>query len=194
MTLICPTGARKALILGVLGLIFGLAEARAGFTVVLDSTTLNNSNELTTFNYSIATTAFDKLTAGDSFTINNFAGYENGTITSPGNWQLATALNPTNPADSNLTFTFIGAAPITGPTTMTGFSAVSQLAGASIGTFDASITSTSGLSVPTSSGQVYVPGTGTIGPAPAPEPSSLVLGGIAAVVFALTYARRRRPC
>jgi hypothetical protein len=198
MPRICTPCVRNALAFGLIGVLFGLARAEAGFYVGLDSTAQVNTS--TQFNYSAGIAPNEQIAPGDSFTIYNFAGYVPGTITAPGGWSMSTdsaTLSPNlvlpasvDPSLPALTFSYIGSSPIAGPVTLSGFSAVSAFGGTTLGEFVGNNTPQTGFSS-TVIGNVLVPSSGLVSPIPAPEPSGLVTCAIGAVVFGLAYARRR---
>jgi len=185
-------------VLGGLGLLSaGLGEARAAFTVTLVSTAPSGPN--TQFNFSAAIAPEDTLTAGDFFRIYDFAGYVAGSITAPAGWTGSTALvNPTPPPDvilghgddpalTNLIYTYNGA-PVAGPLTIAGFSAVSTLNNLIVtkdfvGRVTKGTGATAGSPVD-SVGDIRVPGV--------PEPTSLVSGSIGVILFGVVYACRHR--
>lgn len=189
------------LYLGALGGAFGLAEARAGYTVELDATAPSGPNTL--FDYAASVSGKDTIAAGDYFTVIDFAGLVPGSIVAPAGWsakaEMSSSLLPPNfplthgddPAIPNLVFTYQGAAPITSSTPLTGFSAVSIYGSANtFRDFVGTVTSDIGKTV-TSFGDINVPTFGFPSPAPAPEPSSLISGGIGALIVGIAYARRR---
>lgn len=190
----------QTLALGVVGLAFGLTDARAAFSVQLDSTAAAG-NDNTTFNYSASISSNESIVAGDYFKIVDFSGLV-GTPTAPAGWTATTQLfDPTlpnvvlshgdDPGVPNLVFTYTGSTPIVGSTAITGFSAVSVFPTAgSTKDFYGVTTTSSGLSV-SSVSNVLVPTYGIPYPSPVPEPSSVISGGIGVVVFGLAFARRR---
>lgn len=196
--------ASTIVFLGALGGAFGLAEARAGYTVELDSTAPSGGNTL--FDYAAAVTGKDTITTGDYFTVIDFAGYVPGSIKAPAGWTATTEMTSSlltpnfplthgdDPAIPNLVFTYNGWTPITSNTAVAGFSAVSIYGNAnSFKDFVGTVTSDIGRTV-TSFGDINVPTFGFPSPAPAPEPSSLISGGIGVLIFGIGYARRRvRP-
>jgi hypothetical protein len=191
----------QALFLGALSLAFSLTEARAGFTVSLASTTASAGN--LQFNYSASIAGSEQIVAGNFFQFFDFSGLVPGSATAPAGWTATTPnydMNPLpsvilshadDPAVPNLVFTYNGSTPITGPVTLTGFSATSVFgSGGTLKNFTGHNTQSNGTFVDVV-GDVNVPSLGLPSPSPAPEPSSLVLGGIGAAFFGLTYARRR---
>jgi hypothetical protein len=199
------------LLSGLTWLVSGSTQARAGFTVSLDSAKAVGSDTQVAYSASIGST--DTLAAGDSFTVFDFAGYVDGTLVAPTGWTgvFSPALNggtpppgnaPTtppnvilthgdDPAIPNLTFTYIGATPITGPQSITGFSALSSFDTYALKDFTGVLTG-NGLKV-SSVGAVPAPALGGLPyPAPAPEPSSVVTGAIGLALAGFAYRRHRR--
>ena len=96
-----------------------------------------------------------------------------------------------DPAIPNLTFTYVGTKPITGPQSITGFSALSSFDTYVLKDFTGVLTG-NGLKVSTV-GTVPSPAVGGIPfPSPAPEPSSVVTGAIGLVLAGFAYRRHRR--
>jgi len=176
-------------------------EARAGFTVTLD--TVTGAGPFT-YSYSATIAPDDEVRTGDFFRIYDFAGYVAGSAVAPAGWTAAVAnLNPTPPpnvilshgddaATPNLTFTYTGAASLTpAQVAALAFTAQSTLGAASIAFKDFAGRDTKALgdAVGTkvdSVGDVRVPSV--------PEPSSLISVslGVLAVGGAYGYRRRRQ--
>jgi hypothetical protein len=108
-------------------IVMGGTEARAGYNATLVSVTPNGSNFTWTYNVSITPTN-ESISAGNFFRIFDFAGYVAGsaTVGTPGFTVSTALLNPPpppnvillhgdNPALLNITFTYGGVTPITGP-------------------------------------------------------------------------------
>jgi hypothetical protein len=184
---------------GLAWLALGLPQARAGFTVSLDST--SPSGSYTQFNYSASLTSSDQIVTGNSFTIYDFAGYVPGSITAPAGWTASVqALTPPpnvllshgdDPAYLNLTFTYTGSAPITNSTTITGFSAVSVSGDPVTAKNFVGQINAQGIGRVDTVGDTIVPATTLPSPAPAPEPSALVSGGIGLLIVGFIVRRRR---
>lgn len=175
-------------------------RAEAGFTVSFDSANAVGSN--TKINYTASIGSTDSIVAGDSFRIYDFTGYVGGTVVAPKDWVGSVGADNVAPPSvllthgndvgvPNLTFTYTGTTPITGPSTLGGFSALSSFNTYAIKDFTGTV-SGGGLRV-SSVGGIQSPVLGGIPfPAPAPEPSSLISGAIGLVVAGLAYRRRRR--
>jgi hypothetical protein len=181
---------------GLAWLVLGLPEARAGFTVSLDSTNPSGSN--TQFNYSASISNGDSIVSGNNFTVYDFTGYVTGSVTAPTGWSasVGNTTPPPNvllshgddPALPNLTFTYNGSAPIAGSATVTGFSALSN-DNLPLSTKDfVGVSGAVGQGLVNTVGDVQVPGIlGLPSPAPAPEPSSLVSVGTGLLLAGLAY-------
>jgi MYXO-CTERM domain-containing protein len=189
-----------ALSYGLAWLVLGLPQARAGFTVTLDGTTASGTN--TQFNYSASIGTGDSIVAGNTFTIYDFSGLVPGSLKAPDGWSGSTATTtpPPNvllthgddPAVPNLTFTYNGSSTISGPASVTGFSALSVFSDAKTTKDFVGVIGRPGVNLVSSVGDVQTPGDGLPSPAPAPEPSSLISGGIGLLLAGLAVARRRR--
>jgi hypothetical protein len=194
--------ARAALLCGVAWIALGTSPARAGFTVTLDSTAPSGSN--TVFNYSASVTDSDQVVAGNFFRIYDFGGLAPGTLTAPAGWAATVSksdlytppslilVHGDDPAIDNLTFTYKGTSPITGKTTVTGFSATTAL-GNGLATKDF-VGQSSLLSggVVSSIGDVSVPDPVLGQVLPVPEPSSVALTAVGVLALALHCSRRTR--
>ena len=172
------------------------ADARAAFTVTLDSTTPSGLN--TPFNYSAEISAGDTLTAGDFFRIYDFAGLV-GLPTAPAGWTVTTALlNPTPPPDVllsngdsatllNLIFTYNGA-PVTGPAVFSPFSAISTINDLVVTKdFVGRVTKSPGAS-----GGTFVDSVGAVRVPGVPEPASMLSVGLGLLVLGSAYGVRAR--
>jgi hypothetical protein len=181
--------------LALFGLVaFGSGEARAGYNVTLSSITGGGSDF--TWNYTVSITANqESVTAGNFFRFYDFSGYIPGTAVGPANF-IATVANsnpvpPPNvilqhgddPGIPNITYTYTGAVPLTGPVVIGTFSIQSTFGGQAIKDFAGQSTNTQTGSVIDSRTDVLVA---------IPEPTSVVslgLGGI--VLLGLGYTRLR---
>lgn len=184
-------------------LALGLSGARAGFTVVLDSTAPEGG--ATVFNYSAKIASGDSIVAGDFFRIYDFGGYVAGSAVAPLGWAVTVSNLDLPPltlslshgddaAIPNLTFTYVGTTPITGGADVAGFSAISPYNGAVVlanfvGTNHNSVIA--GGLVDTI-GDVNVPKVGAIFPSPVPEPASLVSSCLGLTIAGLYLGRRIR--
>jgi len=175
-------------------------DARAGFTILLDSTTPSGAN--TTFNFSASIAPDDSIVSGNFFRVYDFNGYVGGTAVAPAGWTTSIAnSNPTpppsvllthgdDPALPNVTYTYTGAVPIVGPTTITGFSADSIYGlSTTIKDFvgqDTKATGPQAGSLVDSRGDIAVPGPAV------PEPSGLITMSLGTILFGAVFAYRNR--
>jgi hypothetical protein len=170
-------------------------QARAGFTILLANTTPSGGN--TTFNFTASIAPDDSIVSGNFFRIYDFNGLT-GTPTAPAGWTVSEAnSNPTpppavllehgdDPAIPNLTFTYTGAT-ITGPTTISGFSADSIFGQSStIKDFVGQDTKAATGSLVDSRGDIAVPGPAV------PEPSGLITMSLGTILFGAAFAWRNR--
>ena len=187
-----------ALVAAAAGLGLGQTSARASFTVQLNTTSASGAD--TQFNYTASLAGGDNITTGDYFKIYDFAGLV-GLPSAPAGWTATVdSFSPPpnlilthgdDPGIPNLTFTYTGSAPITGPTVLVGFSALStDSAAGGVKDFIGVLTANDGSHI-TSFGDVKVPSITLGGGAPAPEPSSLISGGVGLVGAAFLFYRRR---
>src|SRR5262249_10327363 len=125
-----------------LALVLGTGTAEAAFTVTLDAGSPTGSGPFT-YTYTASIPSGDQINPGDQtnpgdfFRIYDFAGYVAGSIAAPAGWTATTALTNAVPPPSvilthddeptipNLVFTYTGTAPIVGPTSIGGFTAMS---------------------------------------------------------------------
>lgn len=158
----------------------------------------------TLFSYQIDTAAADVIRPGDFFRIYDFGGLVPGSITAPAGW--TTTVGPTNPVPPpnviltfgddptipNITFTYNDASPLSGPTTLADFDALtSTYSGAFvIKDYVARVGTTAGLNAD-SVGANAVPPAGAP-PAAVPEPGDFaLLAGMAVSGILLVRGRRR---
>src|SRR5438105_2053186 len=150
-------------------------SARADIIPTLSSVT--GSSPTFTWNYSANVTVDEAVNAGDFFTIYDFGTIAPGSNTQPTGWTFSQALlgptpaltNPTdNPNILNLTWTYNGAAPITGSAALGIFSVITSTDQLKVGQFTAEATRNSGPNAGTK-----VDNIGTIS-VPVPESSSLL--------------------
>ena len=177
-------------------------QAHAGYNVTLGSITPAGSNFTYDYNASI-TANQEEVVSGNFFRIFDFAGYVPGSATAPLNWVVSIAnSNPTpppnvillhgdDPAIPNITFTYTGSTPLTGPVTLGGFTIQSIYPGTSLIDKDYAGQSTDvGTTVPSiidARGDVDVP-------ALVPEPTSVLSAGVGMILLGIGYMRsRRRP-
>ncbi|MEY2530069.1 MAG: hypothetical protein QOI96_154 [Verrucomicrobiota bacterium] len=181
--------------LAVLGIV-GMATANADIIPTLSSTSPTGGNF--TWNYSSNVTVNQMVTSGDFFTIYDFGSFATGSNLQPVGWTFSSSLIGTNPAlvspvddptKLNLTWTYIGAQPITGSAALGIFSVITNTNQTRTSDFASSATKTSD---PNGS---KVANIGSIS-VPVPEMSALlpILSVCAASVFASvpTLLRRRK--
>jgi hypothetical protein len=192
-------GFAAAVLTGLGLLALGGGQARAGFTVTLDSGSPTGSGPFT-YSYTASIPDGDQINPGNFFRIYDFAGYVAGTVTAPAGWVATT--NNTDPVPPpsvilshgddptvpNLTFTYNGTSPIVGATSISGFTAQSTfpLQGAIkdfVGRDTKSTGPTAGSAVD-SVGDIRVPGV--------PEPSAVVSVSIGLALLGLGCAARSR--
>jgi hypothetical protein len=134
------------------------------------------------------------------FRIYDFAGYVPGSATAPANWAITVAnSNPTPPPNvilqhgddpgiANITFTYTGSVPLTGPVSLGNFTAQSIYSGSKMTIKDYAGQSTNvGTSIPSlidSRGDIAVP--------VVPEPAAVLSAGVGAILLGIGYIRNRR--
>lgn len=188
-------GGATAIALGLT--LFGLTEARAGYTVQLESITPEGGNFR--YSYSASITDQDEIANGDFFAIFDFNGYVSGSImadepdfvgtvqnTGPINPPDVVLSDPDNPNVENLVFTYTGGAPIPGAIVLFGFSALSIYDQTTQDQFDGRNTKIVDGTPVDSVGFVDVPMVTAV-----PEPASFVLAGLAGGA-GLLFMRRRK--
>ena len=185
---------RKAWILGLVLLGAGILIARGDIIPTLSSVT--GSSPTFTWNYTANVTVDETINTGDFFTIYDFGAIAPGSNMQPTGWTFSQALlGPTpalvnatdNPSILNLTWTYNGAAPISGSAVLGIFSVITSTDQLKVGQFSAEATRSSGPNAGTK-----VDNIGAIN-VPVPEPSALLplVGVCAAAVFS-TLLRRQR--
>jgi len=180
------------------------SEARAGFTISLEST--STTGALTTYSYSAAIAPEDEIKSGDFFRIYDFNGYQPGSIAAPAGWTATVANSNNTPPPSvllnhgddssipNLIFTYNGAATIFGSLTpsIPGFTAVTNHTPSDVKDFVGQLTKATGPTAGSligSVGDIVVP-SGTLA---VPEPASLVSCGLGIVLLGgMGYSARSR--
>ena len=185
---------RKAFILGLALLGSGILATRGDIIPTLDSIT--GSSPSFTWNYAANVTVDQTINPGDFFTIYDFGSIAAASNMQPTGWTFSQALlGPTpalvnatdNPSILNLTWTYNGAAPISGSAVLGIFSVITSTDQLKVGQFSAEATRSSGPNAGTK-----VDNIGAIN-VPVPEPSALLplVGVCAAAVFS-TLLRRQR--
>lgn len=191
-------GTTNLLAVAVVGLatLIGASQAKAGFTITLD--TVGGAGPFT-WSYRAQINAGDEIRTGDFFRIYDFYGYVPGSIVAPAGWTASVALlNPTPPpnvlvplgddaAVFNLIWTYTGTATIAGPTTLFGFSAQS-LYSASSNNQKNYVGRNTQASGPNAGQAVDVVGNVTV--PNVPEPTSMISLGLGIVALGF-YARRK---
>lgn len=183
---------------------FAAAPAKANLLPFL-STTSPNLDGTTTFNYSVSLSTDERIDGAGSgytafFTIYDFAGYVAGSIVAPTNWSASAQLVgqtpvgvtvPDDPNVWNLTFTYTGAATITGiGQTFTGFSAESIYSQVNNnGAFSQQSTKNAG---PSSGGRDFGAGPESVPMSSVPEPSTLLMLGTGIALLSARLIARKR--
>jgi hypothetical protein len=190
--------AKTLLLASALAALTWATSAQAGMIPVQVSVTPDNGNFRWT--YAVVVTTDVKVNPGDSFTIYDFAGLVNGSISAPSGWSSSVAnLSPrpgTNPNDDasvpNVTFTYNGSSPISGQQGLGNFMMDSTTQ--ATGTTD--FTSTTHRQV---DGRVETNITTTDAPIGStntvtgtPEPSTIALLGLGLPLLGVFRALRRR--
>jgi hypothetical protein len=183
----------KKAILFVL-LLAGFCPARGDIIPTLSSTPALGSNF--TWNYSANVTVDENVQTGDFFTIYDFGNFVSGSNSQPAGWVFSSALagkNPSsvtptdNPSLLNLTWTYNGAAPITGSAALGIFSVLADTNQLRTSDFAAEATRNSGPNIGTK-----VDNIGTIS-VPVPEMSALlpILSVCGAALISVLLQKRR---
>src|SRR6184192_3806566 len=138
---------RKACVLGLALLGSAALIARGDIIPTLNSVT--GSSPTFTWNYAANVTVDQTVNTGDFFTIYDFGSIAPGSNTQPTGWTFSQALvGPTpslvlstdNPSILNLTWTYNGAAPITGSAALGIFSVITSTDQLKVGQFSAEAT------------------------------------------------------
>jgi hypothetical protein len=141
---------KKAHLLGIMAVSATLISARADVIPSLSSTSPTGGNF--TWNYSSNVTVDQMVTSGDFFTIYDFGNFVAGSNLQPVGWTFSSSLIGTNPAlvaptddptKLNLTWTYIGAQPVTGSAALGIFSVVTDTNQTRTSDFASSATKTS---------------------------------------------------
>jgi len=184
---------RKAFILGLVLLGSGILIVRGDIIPTLSS--ISGSSPNFTWNYSANVTVDETVNPGDFFTIYDFGSIAPGSNTQPTGWTFSQALlgptpalvNPTdNPNILNLTWTYNGAAPISGSAALGIFSVITSTDQLKVGQFSAEATRNTG---PNAGSKVDNIGNISV---PVPESSSLlpILGVCVAAVVSRLLRRQ----
>lgn len=184
---------------------FGTGEARAAFTIKPDDGTPTVTPAgLYAFSYTASLAAGDTLNTGDFFRIYDLMGF-NGVFKSPPGWTFSTALsNPVpppnvilahgdDPSIPNLIWTYTGpSGVINGPTAISGFSAQATAFTNVTKDFVGRVSQTGSTTLTNDSVGPIFYAAGSPFPAPVPEPSALISGGLGLTLLGLGYVRRSR--
>jgi hypothetical protein len=193
---------RKFSIFGIVGAWIVLASGTAmGGLLPVDASITPASGGAYQYSYQVDLTSSSTLYKGDYFVIYNFNGYVSGTSQAPAGWTESISYSgpvppgistPSSTGGPNIVFTYTGST-INGPTDLGTFSIDSTLGGTTTGTF-ASQTQRTVDGVEESnvtSTDCPVPGS-CIGPSTTPEPSTLILLGMALPVIGFGRWMRRK--
>jgi hypothetical protein len=189
--------------LAVCGLVAASGQqAHAGYNVTLGSISPAGSNFTYTYNASI-TANQEEIVAGNFFRIFDFSGYVPGSATAPANWTISVAnSNPTPPPNvilqhgddpniPNITFTYTGAVPLTGPVSLGDFTMQSIYSGGTLIFKDAAGQSTN---VGTNPPSLIDSRVDVAVPALVPEPASVLSAGVGLILLGIGYVRScRKP-
>src|SRR5438132_12331387 len=166
---------RKACILGLA--LLGSVSFIARGDIIPTLSSISGSSPNFTWNYSANVTLYETVNTGDFFTIYDFGAIAPGSNMQPTGWTFSQALlGPTpalvnatdDPSILNLTWTYNGAAPISGSAVLGIFSVITSTDQLKVGQFSAEATRSSGPNAGTK-----VDNIGTIS-VPVPESSSLL--------------------
>jgi hypothetical protein len=191
--------AKTLLLASALAVFAWAAPAQAGMIPVEVSVTPDGGNFRWT--YAVVVTTDVKVNPGDSFTVYDFSGLVNGSISAPSGWTASVAnLSPrpgTSPHDDpgqpDLTFTYNGPNPISGQQGLGNFMADSSLQSTGPSDFTSTTHRQVDGRVETNITTTDAP-TGSTNPVNGtPEPSTLALLGLGLpLVGAYRMMRRRR--
>ena len=141
---------RKACVLGLV--LFGSISFIARGDIIPTLSSVTGSSPNFTWNYSANVTVDETINTGDFFTIYDFGTIAPGSNTQPTGWTFSQALvGPTpslvlsadNPSILNLTWTYNGAAPITGSAALGMCSVITSTDQLKVGQFTAEATRSS---------------------------------------------------
>jgi hypothetical protein len=187
---------RKAYLLGLVAVGVSIIAARGDIIPTLSSISPSGGNF--TWNYSANVTVDETINPGDFFTIYDFGSIVPSSNNQPAGWVFSQSLlgptpglvSPTdNPNILNLTWTYVGATPITGAAALGIFSVITNTNQLTVGQFTAEATRNSGPNAGTKIDNI-----GTVS-VPVPEMSALlpILSVCGAGLLSLLppYLRRR---
>lgn len=171
-------------------MVLGNVPAQAGVLPVSVTVTPDGANYR--YTYGVVLTSDSVLNAGDFFTVYDFAGMIDGSMTAPSGFSLSISADSAtpnllmpvdNPSLPNLTWTFGGPQPLVGPVNLGEFSALSMFPANTDGYFTARTHREIDGHIDSNITDTRVP----VPVPPVPEPSTLVL--VAALGLSLTGLR-----
>jgi hypothetical protein len=175
----------------------GSQPAKAGYNVTLGTVTPSGPNFTWTYNASI-TANQEQVVSGNFFRIYDVAGYVLGSAAGPAGWVATAALlnsvPPPNvilvhgddPTLFNITFTYTGAVPLSGPVSLGNFLINSTYGGTSSTIKDFVGQSTNTGTTPPSFNDTR----GDVTVAAVPEPLSLLSASVGVILLGIGYVRR----